>query len=78
MLLGLAVDLVPHWAMLLEIGGEAGVASGVADEIQIVGPGRVKRGAEESDSRVGDQCGQRAWPLVGSCSETGSDWRLEA
>ena len=51
--------------MLLEVGGEAAVAGGIADEIEVVGLGRVKGSPQGGDSGVADGPGRQAGVVVG-------------
>src|SRR5437899_2756426 len=61
---GLAVGL-DLLGVLPEIDGEAGVAGGVADEVEVVGLGGVKGSAEGGEAGVGDGAGGEAGVFVG-------------
>ena len=60
--LAVRLDLL---GVLLEIDGEAGVAGGVADKVEVVGLGGMKGGAEGGYAGVGDRTRGQARVFVG-------------
>jgi hypothetical protein len=63
-LFGLPVGL-DLLGVLLEIDGEAGVAGGIADEVEIVGLGWMHRGAQGGYAGVGDWARGEAGVFIG-------------